>query len=241
MAPMRLDARIARQREKKEFVPVTLCIAAKCRNEVIGIVDTRITGNDMVANNHRMSKMARFGHENIAILAAGNIPKCMGILEKAVADFYSQENRSISCAADCYAKARDMHCHMMQHEINVIIAGVDSSGVRIYLVASEGMADDWTSTACVFAGTGESFGRLLYTGHDPDCSRKETLARAYLAKQAVASRMPDVSNETDIVIIGPDGYSEHSDGGVLVDSLRSMHEAVGEAIEKIIEEWVNGK
>jgi len=189
----------------------TTTIGVVCKDGVVLATDTRATMGYFIAHKH--AKKVYQIAEHLAMTIAGAVGDAQAMVDilKANAQLYSLQNgvvMPVSAAARLVANVL-FSARMMPFMLQALIAGVDSTGPRIFALDPLGSVIEET---CVSTGSGSpiAYG-VLESQFKEGMAVKDTVPVVLKAVTSAMKRDSASGDSFDVAVITKEGYRELSE------------------------------
>jgi len=196
---------------EKQIAKGTTTIGVVCKDGVVLATDTRATMGFFIAHKH--AKKVYPVAEHLAMTIAGAVADAQAMVDilKANAELYRLQNdvvMPVSAAARLVANIL-FSARLMPYILQALIAGVDSTGPRIFALDPLGSV---TEETCVSTGSGSpiAYG-VLETQFKEGMLVKDTVPVVLKAITSAMKRDAASGDSFDIAVVTKEGYRELSE------------------------------
>jgi proteasome beta subunit len=186
----------------------TTTLGLVCQNGVVVAAEHRATMGTMIA--HKVAKKLFKIDEHLALTTAGLVGDAQVLSRYLTAEsrlytLQRDEKMPVKSAATLMANILNQR-KFYPYFVQLIIAGIDSSGPSVYSLDAAGgaIADTYTSTG---SGSPYVFG-VLEDHYKKNLTTQEGKVLAVRALSAAMKRDAASGDGIDIAIISPDGYTD---------------------------------
>ncbi len=196
---------------EKQVAKGTTTIGVVCKDGVVLATDTRATMGFFIAHKH--AKKVYPVAEHLAMTIAGAVADAQAMVDilKANAELYRLQSdvvMPVSAAARLVANIL-FSARLMPYILQALIAGVDSTGPRIFALDPLGSV---TEETCVSTGSGSpiAYG-VLETQFKEGMLVKDTVPVVLKAITSAMKRDAASGDSFDIAVVTKEGYRELSE------------------------------
>jgi len=196
---------------EKQVAKGTTTIGVVCKDGVVLATDTRATMGFFIAHKH--AKKVYPVAEHLAMTIAGAVADAQAMVDilKANAELYRLQSdvvMPVSAAARLVANIL-FSARLMPYILQALIAGVDSTGSRIFALDPLGSV---TEETCVSTGSGSpiAYG-VLETQFKEGMLVKDTVPVVLKAITSAMKRDAASGDSFDIAVVTKEGYRELSE------------------------------
>jgi putative proteasome-type protease len=234
---------------------VTLCLAIKVADGIVGIADSRVTSGTERISVKKVTVLERSGHSMFLMTSGLRAirDKAVTYFEEAIAEqdqSFDKIYKVVNAFADQIRRVAEedrdaIVASGMQFDVSALVGGQleRDDEHRLYLLYPQGNWVEVAPGAPYFAIGESAYGKpILDRTLTYDTSMEDALKIAYLAFDATRTSATDVGFPLDVVVYKRDSYHivEHR---YERDDLRHVSEwwqlRVREAIEEVPAEWVS--